>query len=84
MYMDQKILKELQEIKKSLTNVVTKEEAKFFATKNDLVAMENRLTKEIKDVEINVTVSADKNKAEKADLEKLERRVDKIEQKLAH
>lgn len=91
--MDQKILQELFEIKKLLGEVVTKDEAKQFLTKNDakqfatkedLKSMKEELIKEIRDVEVSVTVSADKNKAEKTDLERLETRVTKIEQKLAH
>ncbi len=34
--MDQKILKQLEEIRKTLTNLVTKDEARNFATKDDL------------------------------------------------
>ena len=74
--MDQKILKQLEQlIKNTLVNV---------ATKDDLKSMKEEIIEEIRDVEVSVTVSADKSKAEKVDLERLERRVDKIEQKLTH
>lgn len=51
--------------------------------KNEIKATEKRLSEEIQQVEIAVTVNADKNKADKADVKALAKRVDKIEQRLA-
>jgi predicted nucleic acid-binding OB-fold protein len=94
--MDQKILKQLEELQnivaKMATNMVTKKEAKDFATKDDLKnfatkddlkQLKTELIEEIKDSEAFIVASADRNKAEKSVVEDLQRRVIKIERKLA-
>lgn len=92
--MDKKILEQLEELKKIVAylatnmvtkddakNFITKDDAKNFATKDDLNIMEKRLSKEIRDVETSITLSADKHKAEKKIVDDLEKRVSRIEHK---
>ena len=76
------------DLKKALSNYPTKSDLtkalEKYASKDDLLEMEKRLLIEIRDVEGFTTVNADKHKADKVDLEALEERVDKIEQKIAN
>lgn len=53
-----------------------------FATKNDLKQLRKQIKEDIAQASMDVFKSADKNKAEKEDLEKLEKRVDQIEESL--
>ena len=135
--MDQKILKELQEIKKTLHTVVTKNDVKQFITKDDVEQLvtkddvkqfltkddakqfltkedarnfatkdnlrkelSNYATKDDLDEKLNkhsekicedlgevistLFTKTDELKADRTDLEAIEARVDKIEQKLVH
>jgi len=83
--MDQNILKELHEIKKVLNNVVTKNDASNFVTKNDMVSMEKRLTEKIDrldQMQMDIFATVQKIKADRVDVKELEIRVEKIERKL--
>ena len=77
--MDQKILKELQKIKRILGNVVTKAELEQSLQKQTEV-----IYTDIGEVVNSLFVETDKLKADKKDFLILERRVDNIEQKLVH
>ena len=89
--MDQKILNQLLEeiltMKKALANVVTKNDAKSFATKNDLENLEQRLHAKIKyDIDnavIQIGDIVDKRKADRSEVAQVDKRVTKIERKLA-
>jgi hypothetical protein len=85
--MDQKILKELQDIKKALANVVTKDEAKNIVTVDYLDSTLEKLRVDIaKDtggVIQDFIVSVDEKKATKEDISDLDKRVTKIERKFA-
>ncbi|MDP3988334.1 MAG: hypothetical protein Q8P80_04295 [Candidatus Levybacteria bacterium] len=82
--MDNKILKHIQEILKRIQrDMITKEDLRKtlkkalsdYPTKKDF-------KKALNDLAVEVTLNADKNKAEKAELKNLEKRVDIIEENL--
>lgn len=82
----QKIEEILEQI---LKNMATKDDLKQFATKDDLknelakYATKDDLKKGLDDLLSDVVEAVDKNKADKADLVALEKRVDKIEEEVA-
>ncbi len=89
--MDHKTLKQLETLiqkllDKALINVATKDDLKDFATKNDLDVLENRLHAKIKyDVDnavVQIAGIVNKRKADRTDIEALDKRVTLIERKL--
>lgn len=71
-------------------NFATKDDLKNFATKADILAINNEikalkqeLKDEIKESEAFIVGSADRNKADKSVVEDLDKRVTRIERKLA-
>lgn len=85
--MDQKIIEQLEELQKNVAKiaatVATKDDFKSFATKDDLKQLKTELIEKIRDSEAFIVASADKNKAGESVVEDLQRRVIKIERKLA-
>jgi len=95
--MDQKTLKQLEILikklldnaminvatKDNLKNFATKDDLKNFATKDDLKQLKADLIEEIKDSEGFIVGSVDKHKADKAGVQELDKRVTRIERKLA-
>ena len=91
MNMDQKIIKELQDIKKALVNVVTKDDLRQellkYPSKDDLnIALEKLredIAEDTSDVIRGFIESTDERKAERSDVKSLDKRVTKIERKLS-
>ncbi len=77
--MDQTTIKQLEKL---IQNLLDKAMINV-ATKDDLKQLKDDLIEEIKDSEAFIVGSADKNKAEKSIVEDLQRRVIKIERKIA-
>ena len=69
--------------KDDLKNFATKDDLKNFATKDDLKQLKAELIDEIKESEAFIVGSADRNKADKSTVTALEKRVSRIEHKLA-
>ncbi len=76
--MDQKIVKQLEELQKAVTNI-----SKNMATKDDLKQLKTDLIEEIKESEGFIVGSVDRNKAEKAVVEDINKRLTLIERKFA-
>lgn len=83
--------------KNDLKDFATKDDLKNFATKDDLKSLVTKdyllkvlsnyptkkdLKKELDDLAVEITLSADQHKAEKGKVEDLEKRVDRIEEEL--
>ena len=66
--------------KEDLKQVPTKADLELFATKEDLEAMEDKIITDLANVIHDVVDSFDKSKADRSDVKKLGKRVDKIEQ----
>ncbi|GEM_PF-4718115 len=81
--MDIKIIKKLDEI---IKNMVTKDDFKGelakYATKDDLVGMKKELIERISEAQMEIVEVVHKHKADRVEVESLEKRVSTIEDQL--
>lgn len=80
--MDIKTVKQIKSIIIDALKEFKKELKKDFATKNDLKELREGIKEDIAQATMDVFKAADKHKAEKENLKKLEKRVDQIEETL--
>lgn len=84
--MDQQILSSLQQLEKSIAKIasamVTKEDARSFATKDDLKKMQNEITEDLSSVIQDFANELDEKKADKTQFHVLHDRLTIVEQEV--
>lgn len=74
-----KIIKKSMATKEDLKSMATKEDIKNMATKDDLKNLEKRLIERVDEAQMEIIATVDKHKADKAKVNNLEKRVDRLE-----